>query len=49
MYEYPDGHFADGVKGGEKITGWLHIEPVDCISFADHDESLQKDIEIKRE
>lgn len=42
MDEDSDGKSADGVKGSEEVTGWLHIEPVDCIPFADHDESLQK-------
>lgn len=41
MYEYSDGNPADGVEGGENVTGWIHVEPVDCIPFADHDESLQ--------
>lgn len=47
MYEYSDGSPADGVKGGENVTGRLHIEPVDCISFADHNESLKSRMKQK--
>lgn len=41
MYENFDGASSDQTKGAQNVAGRFGIEPVDCVSFADHNECLK--------
>lgn len=42
MYENFDGSSPDQAKGAQNVTCWFSVEPVDGVSFADHNECLKK-------
>lgn len=41
MYENFDGSSSNQTKGAQNVASWFSIEPVDCVSFADHNECLK--------
>lgn len=41
MYENFDGSSPNHAKGAQNVASWFSIEPVDRVSFADHNECLK--------
>ena len=40
MDEDLDGAGPQGAEGAEQVARWISVEPVDGVSFIDHDEGL---------
>lgn len=41
MYENFDGSSSNAIKGAQNVASRFSVEPEDCVSFADHNESLK--------
>lgn len=41
MYENFDGSSSNQTKGAQNVASRFSIEPVDCVSFGDHNECLK--------
>lgn len=41
MYENFDGSSSNQTKGAQNVASRLSVEPVDCVSFGDHNECLK--------